>query len=308
MRKVAVVTLLVAIASLLLVPSCRAASQSRDNCKNRDYDSDGTIQACTDLLRKRSWDSFVHLHVRSRAWLAKRDCDRALADENESMRLFLSDPLVARKKMSGEDRWFFRMHGFLGKIEIHLFCFLDYNKALSVVEEAMAIYPNETDLYNRRGLIYIQTKNFDQAFSDLQRAIDLADKKDAAFNNRASVFNGLGDFDNAIRDANSAIAFNPKSGEAYGNRAVAFSGKGEHGRAIDDINTRLKLDPEGQAGPLAHRGKYHLKGGDLESALTDLTRSNCIVREKQGRAGNRTLRARRPFPISGGVFSLTRGF
>ncbi|WP_257196847.1 MULTISPECIES: caspase family protein [unclassified Bradyrhizobium] len=281
MRRPAVFTLLVTIASLLLVPDCLAASQSRDNCKNRGYDADGIIRACTDLLQKRSWDSFVHLHVRAKAWLAKQDCERALADENESMRLLLNDPLVARKKMSAEDRQFFRMHGFLGKIEIYLFCFLDYDKALSVVEEAMAVYPNQTDLYNRRGLISIQTKNFDQAFRDLQRAIDLADKKDVAFNNRASVFNGLGDFDSAIRDANSAISFNPKSGEAYGNRAVAFSGKGEYGRAIEDINTRLKLDPEGQAGPLAHRGKYHLKGGDLESALTDLTRSIALFEKNK---------------------------
>lgn len=273
MRKAAAFILLVCIASLPLVPGCWAASQSRDNCRDKGYDADGTIQACTDLLQKRSWDSFVHLHVRSKAWLAKQDCERALTDENESIRLFLNDPLVARKKMSGEDRQFFRMHGFLGKIEIYLTCFLDYDKALSVVEEAMAVYPNQTDLYNRRGLIYIQTKNFDQAFRDLQRAIDLADKKDAAFNNRASVFNGLGDFDSAIRDADSAIAFNPKSGAAYVNRAVAFSGKGEQGRAIEDIDTKLRLDPDDQAGALALRGKYHLKRGDLDSALTDVTRS-----------------------------------
>lgn len=138
MRKAAAFILLVCIASLPLVPGCWAASQSRDNCRDKGYDADGTIQACTDLLQKRSWDSFVHLHVRSKAWLAKQDCERALTDENESIRLFLNDPLVARKKMSGEDRRFFRMHGFLGKIEIYLTCFLDYDKALSVVEEAMA--------------------------------------------------------------------------------------------------------------------------------------------------------------------------
>ncbi|MFK4511262.1 caspase family protein [Bradyrhizobium daqingense] len=281
MRRAAAFTLLVTVVSFLLAQSCWAASQSRENCKNRGFDADGTIQACTDLLQKRSWDSFVHLHVRSVAWLAKQNCEQALSDENESIRLFLTDPLVARKKMSEEDRNFFRRGGFLGRIEIYLFCFLNYDKALSVVEEALAIYPDDTDLYNRRGLIYIQTKNFDQAFRDLQRAIDLADKKDVALNNRASVFNGLGDFDNAIRDANGAIAFNPRSEGAHVNRAVALSGKGEHGRAIEEINVALRLDPKNQAGPLAQRSKYHLKGGDLDSALKDISRSIALFEQSK---------------------------
>jgi tetratricopeptide (TPR) repeat protein len=81
----------------------------------------------------------------------------------------------------------------------------EYDKAISNYTEAIRLYPDYVDAYNRRGLAYICAKDYGKANSDFSKAIELDPKNARIYYNRGISHQANGksgmaqaDFANAI--------------------------------------------------------------------------------------------------------------
>ncbi|HTP07332.1 MAG TPA: tetratricopeptide repeat protein, partial [Anaerolineae bacterium] len=96
--------------------------------------------------------------------------------------------------------------------------------------------PTSAEDYNNRGLAYLNKGNYDRALTDLNEAIALNPQLAEAYKNRGDIYGQKGDYDRAIIDLDKAIALNPQSAEAYTDRGEAYINKGGYDRAIIDLD------------------------------------------------------------------------
>ena len=74
----------------------------------------------------------------------------------------------------------------------------------------------------RRGVAYLERRDFDRAIADFDRAIKLEPRHAAAIANRAAAYRGIGDFEHALQDYELLSKINPKDVQAYTNRGQVF--------------------------------------------------------------------------------------
>lgn len=172
----------------------------------------------------------------------------------------------------------------------------DYDKALGLMDEAVALVPNENLVFFRRGVIYLdsakvqtdpaeKTKRYTAAYSDVQKAIEL--KKSAmasaaqsgkpvaqtavsdnallaAYNdNLAAAAAKIGKSDEAITAYKQAIELDPAgAGHYYLNLGILLTNSNMKGdpevtkQAVDAFDKAIAADPK-------NAEAYYLKGTDL---------------------------------------------
>ena len=104
------------------------------------------------------------------------------------------------------------------------------------------------DVYNIRGLVYLQKGDPERAVADFNKAIEGKPDYAEACSNRGNAFTSMGDIDRAIKDYDKALALDRRFAEAYYGRAEAFFQKGDYGKCRQDLNRARALgraiDPE----------------------------------------------------------------
>ena len=90
--------------------------------------------------------------------------------------------------------------------------------ALDNIAKAIALEPNNSDLYYNSGLIKEENGEFESAKSDYDKAININPKDASAFYGRANCQAELGDSGAGISDLDEAIALNPKNASYYKQR------------------------------------------------------------------------------------------
>lgn len=91
-----------------------------------------------------------------------------------------------------------------------------YDKALTLQDEAIRLDPGNPDLYMMRGLIQSQDKHYDAAIKDLTQAIALAPDEAIFHLMRGSIYYTQGIlYDRSRQDYNRSIELNPGIGMAY---------------------------------------------------------------------------------------------
>ena len=76
--------------------------------------------------------------------------------------------------------------------------------------------------------------NYGRAISEYSEAIRRAPQNSAVYNNRGLAYGELKEFGRAIMDYSEAIRLDPQNSAAYNNRGVAYGELKEFGRAIKD--------------------------------------------------------------------------
>lgn len=122
--------------------------------------------------------------------------------------------------------------------------------------------------YNRRGNVYFNKGNYDQAIQDYNQAIRLNPEFGFAFNNRGSAYRAKEDYDRAIQDYNQAIRLKPDYAFAFNNRGNAYSAKEDYDRAIQDYNETIRLKPDFALAFNSRGSVYSLKK-DYDRAIQD---------------------------------------
>jgi hypothetical protein len=93
--------------------------------------------------------------------------------------------------------------------------------ALTYLDLAVGLNPNDAVLYNNRGLVKKELGQHQQAIEDYSRAIYLNPKYAVAHNNRGVARYALAMYEQAIEDYSQAIRLDAKYVDAYFNQALA---------------------------------------------------------------------------------------
>ncbi len=124
----------------------------------------------------------------------------------------------------------------------------DYQQAIADGENALAVFPNQAELYLYTGIAYSQTKKYDKAVSNLKNAADLeTEDKDI----RIQIFSSLGDSFNALKKFresdeyyDKALELNPDNSYVLNNYAYYLSLRGENLDKAEKMSRRsVQLDP-----------------------------------------------------------------
>jgi tetratricopeptide (TPR) repeat protein len=151
---------------------------------------------------------------------------------------------------------------------IHQRDVVPFDRAQAHVESEMARKPH-AELYNIRGTIHYEKKDYERALADYNEALRLDPRRAHAWNNRGNVWRVKGDTARAISDFNQAIRVDPDYQLAYKNRGNVFSDKGALDKAIIDYSEAIRLNPN-DADALTNRGVIRMLQGSYEQSTADL--------------------------------------
>jgi Flp pilus assembly protein TadD len=168
-------------------------------------------------------------------------------------------------------------------------------KAVAYLDRALALQPDDPELYNLRGVAFSKMDQAERAAADWRKAAELAPddsgplmnvgvdhlrhgkvdeaidalkaalQRDAMdptiYSNLGTAFEKRGDLDQAIANYDKAIELRPDYANAYSNRGYARHRKGDHQGALSDCDKALELNP--------HLAAAHVNRGHALSALRD---------------------------------------
>ena len=151
----------------------------------------------------------------------------------------------------------------------------EYDRSIADFTQTLAINPKCVEAYNNRGVVYTYKGEYDRAITDFNQALSIDPKSVEAYNNRGNTYNYKDEYDRAITDYTQALAINPKCVEAYNNRGNAYKGKGEYDRAIADYTQALSINPK-CANAYNGRGNAYKGKGEYDRAIADYTQALAI--------------------------------
>ncbi|BAZ45982.1 tetratricopeptide TPR_2 repeat protein [Chondrocystis sp. NIES-4102] len=145
----------------------------------------------------------------------------------------------------------------------------EYTVAITLLDQLIALYPDNAADYNNRGLMYYRNNQIIEALCDLSQALEINPMLDSAYNNRANCHAAQGEFNEAIADYDLALDINPTNIRAWINQGIAFRELGMYELAIENFDITLIIGDSLYERIYAERGRtYHLQG-DWNCAVTD---------------------------------------
>jgi tetratricopeptide (TPR) repeat protein len=142
--------------------------------------------------------------------------------------------------------------------------------------------PKELDLptsqdYAERGVIFAFLGEYPLALSDVDEAIKINPDQADYYNVRAKIYAVAGDFPSALADFDTAIQLNPEAGQYLLNRGVLFDILGSTDRSLADFKTAQSMGgidlPEPVGRSLAYFATY-TNDPSIDEKLEDFRRLN----------------------------------
>jgi len=220
------------------------------------------------------------------AWLAKGEFDKALADEDEAIRL---DSRFTAAYLGRALVW-------EGKGE--------FDKALADYDEALRLDPKSAKVYSGRSFVWTEKGEFDKALADANEALRLDPRCDDAYLARGNAWRSKGDFDKAIADNSEAIQIQPRNSVAYNNRAVIWATCPDEKyrdakRALESATRACELTDWNEGVALRTLAAAYAESGDFEAAVKWQEKSIELCTQEKDREKGRTrlqlYRASKPY-------------
>jgi len=145
-------------------------------------------------------------------------------------------------------------------------------KAIGSLDRAIALEPNEPELYNLRGTAWSKMGESERAAADWEKVAQLRPNDSVWQMNIAVDHLRRGDADAAIHALEAALRIDPKNATAYSNLGNALQKKGELDRAVEQYGRAIEIRPD-YANAYSNRAYTHLLRGDHASALADCNRA-----------------------------------
>jgi serine/threonine protein kinase len=148
----------------------------------------------------------------------------------------------------------------------------DYRGALAEYDRAIELKPEDSNLYNNRGLLkHEKLEDYPGALADYDQAIKFDDNSAIAYENRGFLkHQKLDDPQGALADYDRSIKIDDNSAIAHNNRGLLkYEKLQDYSGALADYNQAIKLD-EDDAITYNNRGLLkHEKLQDYQGALAD---------------------------------------
>lgn len=119
----------------------------------------------------------------------------------------------------------------------------NWESALSDMEEAVRLYPDEPGFYINRAYLRYNSDNYLGAMSDYNYALQLDPNNMAALFNRALLRFEVKDLINAKKDFTSVLELNPQNFHALYNRGLVELESGEYKEALGDFKSIARRYP-----------------------------------------------------------------
>src|SRR5262249_7577155 len=136
-------------------------------------------------------------------------------------------------------------------------------KALEILQQSLAVEPNNADVYNQIGYFYGYRGEYEKAIENLKKYQFMAPDQANPYDSLGEIQAYSGHYDEAIANLNQALKLKPDFFESYRHLGVVYEGKGDPAKAIE----------------------CYLKGADLtfsESTRLDMLRLAGRVAWRQG--------------------------
>ncbi len=158
----------------------------------------------------------------------------------------------------------------------------DYDEAIWLFTQVLAVEPRSVEALNIRALAYLERDRVGDpglAIDDLNRATTIRPDRAGTHLNLAVAYierGGSGDLDLAIGSLNEAISIQPDYPSAFVNRAAALIARGganDIDGALQNIETALEIESDLSAAYLNRGNAYVARGadGDLQIALREFS-------------------------------------
>jgi tetratricopeptide (TPR) repeat protein len=141
----------------------------------------------------------------------------------------------------------------------------DAERALSVSEDAIALYPRSPSVRSVRGAILLAAGNAPEALQEFRAAADI--REDAPRRNLlASMYLAQGETADANREVSAALEEAPDYAAAHGTLAAIHRADAEPDEALHELQTAERLDPDLHLLP-ALWANYYAASGELDRAV-----------------------------------------
>ncbi len=120
---------------------------------------------------------------------------------------------------------------------------LSADEALDYFSRRIKQNPGLPALWNNRGRVWEEKKEFDKAIADYNEAAKLAPNDAATHNNLGSAYHAQGKLAEAIEHFNAAIEAAPTNATLYYNRGRVNQDAGNYAAAAQDFTQAIKVDP-----------------------------------------------------------------
>ncbi len=142
-------------------------------------------------------------------------------------------------------------------------------EALVVLDQAIAKFPDNAQLYGVRSDIRRHNRDLAGALGDMEKAVRL-DPKDALYLvGRSQLYLRFERLKEAEADLSSAIELQPDLVAARFNRGTLYAHNGEYDKALVDLEACIAADPHLPA-PYFNRGSVYYNMGRKEEAVADI--------------------------------------
>ncbi|MEZ5345083.1 MAG: tetratricopeptide repeat protein [Pyrinomonadaceae bacterium] len=147
-----------------------------------------------------------------------------------------------------------------------------YDQAVKQYDQAIAIDPNNSEIFRKRGLSKQALSDSRGALRDYDRAIELDPRNHKAFADRGNLRGASGDLKQAHNDLDQSISLNPQYAPAYSYRGIVKILEKDYDGAVSDLNIYIRSNPrDGSAYFNRGLAKHYQK--DLNGAIQDYTRA-----------------------------------
>ena len=140
--------------------------------------------------------------------------------------------------------------------------------ALEDYEQAMAILPQDTQIYLRSGNVRTKLKDFTGAVNDYTIALEKEPEFHEALMRRAAAYKRLQNYRAAVDDYGQVLRISPETRRAYIERAKLFMTLSTYDRALEDFSVALGLNLQ-DAETLTNRGSCYGNLGQSGLAQKD---------------------------------------
>jgi len=239
-------TFFVIALTLMSFSGAFAASQAERNaCDNAWKDPDPGINACTIIIdtQDRGYKRDFAFYYRGDALIAKGEYDRAIADNDQAIRLNPQFALAYNNRALAYER-----KG-------------DYDRAITDYSKAIRLNPNNIKFYNNLSLTYYENGDYDRAIDSSNAALNINKKSAQALYIRSGAFYRKGDYSRALVDINEALRLEtPKSSVGRKRRGLILLALGDAKAALDDFNEALRLKADSIVSLWGRGQSYEIQG------------------------------------------------
>ena len=160
----------------------------------------------------------------------------------------------------------------------------DFDEAIWLFNQVLAVQPTSVEALNGRGLAYLRRGrdgDTTRAIADLTNARSIEPRRPATELNLAVAYvqrRGAGDIDRALGSMERALEYDPEYAQVLVNRASVYIGRdgpGDLQAAFRDLEEALEIQPGLSAAYIVRAGAYLARGyrGDREEAIAELSRA-----------------------------------